>query len=85
MIVNPTHAGMTYPRHPWPLMFITSHMVSDQMALQRRSDWQHAWAQAAAELRGVVSTLGDVSWQQAGRATMMELAAAWEQRAKEAI
>ena len=83
---------MTRTKHPWPLVdvaLVTADwddgldIATHAAAAQRLSDWQHAWAQASAELRGLVSTLGDVSFQQTGRATMLEIADWWEQRAKE--
>ena len=39
--------------------------------------------QAAVELQGVISTLGDASFREVGQATLLELAAEWRALAQE--
>ena len=85
---------MTRTKHPWPLVdvaLVTADwddgldIATHAAAAQHRSDWQHAWVQAAAELL----KLDDVSRDDLTPALhkmifdIGKLAFKWEQRAKE--
>ena len=69
--------------HPWPLVDYIAVARANQLIreAQRRSDWQHAWAQASAELREELQFWVLRSPSQ-NETVLEELADGWEQRAK---
>ena len=75
---------MTQPEHPWPLVEAHEYCecVVEGAEAQRLSDWQHAWAQAAAELRESILDIeqGPANLRLQG---YLGIGIVWEQRAQE--